>query len=49
MPSAENDAPDGCLCLFEDGVIVRTDDLCPHHSKRPAVRVIPPGEGNADA
>ena len=27
-----------CCCLFEDGVIVRTDDLCPLHSKRPGVR-----------
>lgn len=34
--------PEGCYCLFENGVIVRTDDLCPFHSKRPGVRVIPP-------
>lgn len=27
----------GCLCLFEGGAIVRTDDLCPLHSKRPRV------------
>ena len=37
--------PKGCYCLFEDGVIVRTDDGCPHHSKRPGVQhVIPPGK-----
>ena len=27
-----------CLCVFEDGELVRTDDGCPEHSKRPGVR-----------
>lgn len=29
----------GCICVIEAGVVVRTDDYCMWHSKRPGVRV----------
>lgn len=34
-----------CCCLYEDAVIVRTDDLCIFHSKRPGVRLTLDEEG----
>ena len=32
-------ASGACCCLIEDGEVLRTDDGCPLHSKRPGVRV----------